>query len=186
MPTPREGTLQHRDLESLSPRPFFRLPKWLASIDVEFVNSFFFFFVAVSIYNTVACALGRFFLDHFHLWNRTIPPDARSLDKHGELVAAFLASCLSLIATVAILYLCTFLDDVLRVRGKNFEILTHNPSILGIIIFSVVTMVPVAGAIIHPGLHYVNPVSMLAVYGFGSVLLIPSLALLFVIVVWTL
>ncbi|KAH8824910.1 hypothetical protein DL96DRAFT_1682129 [Flagelloscypha sp. PMI_526] len=184
MPTPRDGTHQHPELESLPPR-ISLLMKWQAitGIDIEFILWLLGLDAILCAYNIVACVLGRFFLDHFHLWKQSIPPDARSIDKYGELIAAFLAGCLSLPATLGLVYMCLRIDDMLDAQGKRFQILGHDILPFALILFMIFSMVPIAGAIVHPGLHYVKADSMLAVYWFGSLLIVSSLALITAILI---
>ncbi|KAH8813701.1 hypothetical protein DL96DRAFT_1716008 [Flagelloscypha sp. PMI_526] len=87
MSTPRAGTLHQSDIETLH-RPYKSPYKgWVQEYLVPFlwVNLYT---TASSCYNVGACALGRFMLDHFHLWKQTIPLHTSGVSRHAELIAA--------------------------------------------------------------------------------------------------
>ncbi|KAH8813668.1 hypothetical protein DL96DRAFT_1715983 [Flagelloscypha sp. PMI_526] len=175
MPTPKQGTLQHRELEALVP-PYSRyaavkgfLNDWLAPIGWVLGITIF-----SAAYNIGACALGRFFLDQFHLWDRRIPSEASSLDKHAELYAALLAGCVSTPVAIGLLIMFFMIDDILDRRfNMNFQFLSSLSRIVALIVAIEWTFLPICAAIIHPRYKYVNPISILGVYWFGSLFLLP-------------
>ncbi|KAH8795131.1 hypothetical protein DL96DRAFT_1723782 [Flagelloscypha sp. PMI_526] len=174
MTAPRGGTLQQGELESLHP-PYPRFAAVKEFIDEWMLPiAWIIGFTALgAAYNIGACALGRFFLDHFHLWNRIIPADASSLDKRAEYFAGLIASCLSIpVATVLIAALFV-MEDVLDRRGKRFRPLASLSNIVILITFTEWCLLPVSGAIIHTRFYYVNPISLMGVYWFGSLVLLP-------------
>ncbi|KAH8813666.1 hypothetical protein DL96DRAFT_1757537 [Flagelloscypha sp. PMI_526] len=120
MTAPRGGTIQQRVLESLRP-PYPRFAAAKGFMD-EWVLSIAWVFGAA--YNIGACALGRSFLDHFHIWDRRIPADASSLDKRAELFAALIASCLSTSVVTVLTAALSVIDEVLDRRGKRFQFAT--------------------------------------------------------------
>ncbi|KAH8824036.1 hypothetical protein DL96DRAFT_1818735 [Flagelloscypha sp. PMI_526] len=173
MPTPRVGTIQHPELGTLHTpyvksrvntviREWTIFLLWLLGITA-----------AVVTYNIGACALGRFFLDHFHLWNRRIPSSASSLDKHAELLGVLLAGCLSTPLTLELILAIFKVEDISRRRGGTVEIIDSSDKAVALLIFVDWTLIPISGAIIHPRYQYVNPVSLLGVYWFGNVVLLP-------------
>ncbi|KAH8796835.1 hypothetical protein DL96DRAFT_1643320 [Flagelloscypha sp. PMI_526] len=127
-------------------------------------------------------------LDRFHIWDSRwiIPTSAPSVEKNAELIAAFMAGCLTGPATYgAAVGGYTVLSALrnkypsLRTR-MQFRIPTplQDMPIWTIYFFVLWTLLAVTGAILHPRFHYLTVGSVLAVYGFGSLLLFfPSLAL---------
>ncbi|KAH8824038.1 hypothetical protein DL96DRAFT_1713394 [Flagelloscypha sp. PMI_526] len=172
MPTPRAGTMKHDELRTLY-APYSR-PKVDVFIDGWLIPIAWLFLVAVVIaaYNVGVCALGRFFLDHFHLWNRGIPSSASSRDKHAELFAVLLAGCLSFPIFLALTLASLKFEVVLERRGRRVEILDTRKAV-ALQVFINWIFVPVSGAIIHPRYQYTNPISILGVYWFGNLVLLP-------------
>ncbi|KAH8834698.1 hypothetical protein DL96DRAFT_1701727 [Flagelloscypha sp. PMI_526] len=170
MVTPREGTVQHQDLEALPPYSksgiWFHYGKPTASILA--------WIAGVCAYNVSTCALGRFFLDHFHLWTRIIPSDAPTLDKHAELIVALLAGCLSIPLTILTYVIVDDLDRMLWVQGYRFQFTNIDNIIVWILVVALLTLFPATAALIHLKFHHVTPVSTLAVFGFGSLITLPS------------
>ncbi|KAH8795133.1 hypothetical protein DL96DRAFT_1723785 [Flagelloscypha sp. PMI_526] len=171
MATPRVGTTQQRDPETLrltGSRVKYRIQEALSMI------AWLLGFTAVSAaYHVGACALGRFFLDHFNLWERKIPSNASPLNKHAELLAALLASCLSTPVAVGLLYALLAVDNVIDRRRTKFLFLNNVSDAVFYVILTEWSLLPVSGLILHPRLEYVNPVSILGVYWFGSLVLLP-------------
>ncbi|KAH8795137.1 hypothetical protein DL96DRAFT_1567776 [Flagelloscypha sp. PMI_526] len=174
MPTPKQGTVQQRDLETLLPQyPRYISVKhfyedWIGPFCIVLAITAF-----SAAFNIGACALGRFFLDHFHLWDRRIPSEASSLDKHAELFAAVLASCLSTLVAIGLFVIFIKADDIFKRWKMNFRFLNFPSSLLVLLVLIEWAFLPVSGAIIHPKYQYVNPVSMLGVYWFGHLPLLP-------------
>ncbi|KAH8813655.1 hypothetical protein DL96DRAFT_1715971 [Flagelloscypha sp. PMI_526] len=177
MGTPKPGTIQQPDLGYIYiPRiPRTRaqrfwsewgdLTVWLLGITLAFTS-----------YNIGAYALGRFFLDHFHLWNRVIPSDASKFDKHGELIAAFLAGWLSTPAALGLLNILAHgVDEWLERRKIRFRFLDHLSAIVVAVLLTEWSILLATGAMLHPRFRYVDPVSLFGVYWFGSLLLMPTL-----------
>ncbi|KAH8813674.1 hypothetical protein DL96DRAFT_501016 [Flagelloscypha sp. PMI_526] len=174
MPTPRQGTIQHREIETPVP-PYSRytavknfLDDWL--VPISWILAFT---ILCAAYNIGACALGRFFLDHFHLWDRRIPSEASSLDKHAELLAALLASCLSTPIAIGLLVVFSKADDIYDRREMRFKFLNSLSSIVVFIVLTEWAFLPVSGVILHPRYQYVNPISILGVFWFGNIPLLP-------------
>ncbi|KAH8796837.1 hypothetical protein DL96DRAFT_1643326 [Flagelloscypha sp. PMI_526] len=174
MPTPKAGTVRQPDVEVLSSpskKEWFKdlpLTIWLALLS------------AVScVYCIISCALGRFFLDHFHLWpsRYTVPSDAPSLDKHAELIAALVAGCLTGPATFGAIILFYLFGDILIPR--------HMPSVLGrlpllgICFFVILVLLAILGAMFHMRFRYLTVVTILATYGFGSLFLLSGTGISF-------
>ncbi|KAH8829786.1 hypothetical protein DL96DRAFT_1590413 [Flagelloscypha sp. PMI_526] len=174
MGTPKPGNTQHHDLEAIHInrstaredwREWAELISWLVGITATITG-----------YNIGACALGRFFLDHFRLWDRIIPTGVSEIDKHAELIAALLAGCLSAPLAIGIVFVLYFyVEDWLERRHSKFEIPDGFPPIIFIVLLTEWSLLPTAGAMLHPRFQYVDPVSLLGVYFFGSLLLIPWL-----------
>ncbi|KAH8813670.1 hypothetical protein DL96DRAFT_1625075, partial [Flagelloscypha sp. PMI_526] len=188
--TPRVGTVQHLELEAqvqASDSTMKRIIEdWLIPIAQLLGVT-----AAIAAYNIGACALGRFFLDHFHIWDRQIPTDASHINKYAELFAALLASCLSTpVAFGLIFMLFIYVDEFLDRLEIKFQFL-DDATVSTMIIITFLTewsLIPVAAAIFHPRFHSVNPVSLLGVYGFGTLVLLPLSILLasFGFVLWRL
>ncbi|KAH8824039.1 hypothetical protein DL96DRAFT_1616159 [Flagelloscypha sp. PMI_526] len=174
MPTPRAGTIQHSELEPLYPsyKPQSRVKQlvkeWL--IPLAWVLAIT---LAAAAYNIGACALGRIFLDHFHLWDRRIPSNASSLDKYAELYAPLLASCLSAPVSLGLMYAIFNVEDMISRRYGRFTIVTSLFQLAVLVILVEWTLIPISAAIIHPRYQYVNPASILGVYWFGNLVLLP-------------
>ncbi|KAH8813652.1 hypothetical protein DL96DRAFT_500483 [Flagelloscypha sp. PMI_526] len=174
MGTPKPGTIQHPELEHIyisrtRAQRFWRnwvVPiAWLLGITLAFTS-----------YNIGAGALGRFMLDHFRLWNRVIPLDTPKLDRHAELIAALLASWLSSPVAIGLLLILHFgVDRWLRRIELKFRFLDHISTVVVVVLLSEWSLLLVAGAMLHPRFQYVDPVSLLGIYCFGSLLLIPPL-----------
>ncbi|KAH8804092.1 hypothetical protein DL96DRAFT_1686755 [Flagelloscypha sp. PMI_526] len=128
--------------------------------------------VAAAAYNIGACALGRFSLDHFHLWNRRIPSNASSLDKHTELYAALLATCLSAPVSLGLIYAIFNTEAIISRRYWRFTIVTSLFQLAGLIVLVEWNLIPISAAIIHPKYQYVNSVSILGckeiIYGYDG------------------
>ncbi|KAH8813697.1 hypothetical protein DL96DRAFT_1625164 [Flagelloscypha sp. PMI_526] len=176
----KAGTLRESDLESLkqsSPAKKRWIPKklkptfWITLFTASCCG-----------YNVVACTIGRFLLDHFRLWKWTIPFDTPSIEKHVELIAAFVAGCLATPATFGLLFILISVDDQLKKREVKYQFSDHGYHLIWPPIFVNLVLVIVAGAMFHPQFRYAGAVSILAVYGFGC-LLIPAVGI-FVGVVW--
>ncbi|KAH8824037.1 hypothetical protein DL96DRAFT_1818736 [Flagelloscypha sp. PMI_526] len=173
MPTPREGTIQHHELGTLYV-PYSRsrvnafINDWLIPIAWLLPVT-----AAIAAYNIGVCALGRFFLDHFHLWNRRISSSASSLDKHAELLAVLLAGCLSTPVTLGLALAIFEVEDMLERKGRRIEILDSMVKAVVVLFFVNWILVPISGAILHPRYQYVTPVSLLGVYWFGNLVLLP-------------
>ncbi|KAH8795132.1 hypothetical protein DL96DRAFT_1300887 [Flagelloscypha sp. PMI_526] len=180
MGTPKAGTIQHPALSPIySPRS---TSSQLWRDWIKFISWLFGITLAFTVYNIGACALGRFLLDHFHLWDRNIPSDASELNKHAELLAALLASWLSTLAAIGvIIILVRYIDRWIRRiqrqyigrRRRKFQFGDHYWTIVVVVLLSEWSLLPIAGAMLHPRFHYVDPVSLLGVYGFGNLALLP-------------
>ncbi|KAH8813696.1 hypothetical protein DL96DRAFT_1625163 [Flagelloscypha sp. PMI_526] len=184
MPTPRAGTHQEQDLENLY-TPYKK--SWVS----KYLKPTFWVVVFTVIccgYNIAACAIGRFFLDFFRLWKSTIPQGTPGIDKHAELIAAFVAGCLATPATFGFLRVLVRIDELLKKQGVDYQLLDHSKTILWSYVFMTWVLVLVTGAVFHLRFQHVSVVTMLAVFGFGSLLLVPTIGLLMVLVFgsWTL
>ncbi|KAH8813707.1 hypothetical protein DL96DRAFT_1820965 [Flagelloscypha sp. PMI_526] len=168
MPTPKAGTLQQVDLET--PHQENRLPSMSPLIVGIIVSTAVF-----CGYNIAACALGRFMLDNYHIWAWTIPSTASSIEKHAELIVAFVGSWLSTPATMGALVVYAKIDDVLVRRGSPSRV--NDYALFWLYVLVTWTMLVVLGAAFHPRFVHVTAGSMLGVYGFGNLILLPALAL---------
>ncbi|KAH8813698.1 hypothetical protein DL96DRAFT_1625165 [Flagelloscypha sp. PMI_526] len=168
------GTVQQPDLEALV---YSHKEGWVSKF---FWRTTFIIFIIAFFggYNTAACALGRFMLDHFHLWNRTIPTDLAGIDKHAELIAAFVSGCLATLVALGILFPLGWIDGQLKKREVKYRFLHHNYTVVWAGIFASLGGLTVTGEIFHPRFQHISIVSMLGVYGFGNLLILPTLALL--------
>ncbi|KAH8796877.1 hypothetical protein DL96DRAFT_1010581 [Flagelloscypha sp. PMI_526] len=92
MPTPYPGTVQQPDVENI-----YQPPKRRRTADLKLIVQLMEISISSCVHGVTCCALGRFMLDHFHLWQSRwiIPPGVPSIEKHAELIAAFLAGCLT-------------------------------------------------------------------------------------------
>ncbi|KAH8813665.1 hypothetical protein DL96DRAFT_1625068 [Flagelloscypha sp. PMI_526] len=172
MGTPRVGTIQHSDLERVyihhsAMSQFWRewgtFIAWLFGITLGFTA-----------YNIGACALGRFFLDHFHIWDRTMPPYASEIDRHAELIAALVASWLSTPGALGLLVILFTVDDWLRIEMKaKFQFIDYFSTIVVVTLLTEWSFLLVAGAMLRPRFHYINLVALQGVYWFGSLILLP-------------
>ncbi|KAH8829783.1 hypothetical protein DL96DRAFT_1590395 [Flagelloscypha sp. PMI_526] len=174
MGTPKPGNVQHHDLEAIRtnhPTAYENWRDW-----VEIIAWLVGFTATAAGYNIAACALGRFFLDHFRLWDRVIPSGVSEIDKYAELIAALLSSWLSTPLAAGLIYVLYFpVEDWLRRRRPTFRIPDGFRPLFSIVLLIEWSLLPVSGAILHPRFHYVDPVSLLGAYFFGSLLLIPWL-----------
>ncbi|KAH8813704.1 hypothetical protein DL96DRAFT_1716011 [Flagelloscypha sp. PMI_526] len=177
MPTPSAGTSKQPDIETPY-RPYKRPYRgWVHEYLVPILWVSFYTTVS-SGYNVGACALGRFMLDHLHLWEWSIPLDTPSINKHAELIAACVAGCLASLATIGVVLILFWLDRHLKKRGVKFQ---FGDSVYTMIWAHVIinwVLVVLAGLMFHPRFQDVNALSMLAIYGFGNLLLLPTLYLL--------
>ncbi|KAH8813695.1 hypothetical protein DL96DRAFT_1625161 [Flagelloscypha sp. PMI_526] len=180
MPTPKAGTIRQQDLEILPRRSKndwrsqYLVPTlWLTLFTGAFCG-----------YNVAACALGRFLLDHFHLWKRTIPSDTPSIEKHAELIAAFVAGFLATPTAFGFFSALTWVDKELMRRKVKYQFLLQSYASFWAEVFMVdLVAVTVTGAIFHSRFRQMGAVSILAVFGFGSLLLVPAVG--FVVgVIW--
>ncbi|KAH8796836.1 hypothetical protein DL96DRAFT_1009556 [Flagelloscypha sp. PMI_526] len=178
MLTPYPGTIQQPDIDSIYP-PTKTRGKFNLRLIVQLVE-----ISAGSCAHTVTCcALGRFMLDHFHLWHSRwiIPPNAPNIEKHAELIAAFMAGCLTGPAIYGAVVGASFFFSELRSRFPRLRARLRfripypfSDSPIWILYFFVLwTLLAVTGAILHPRFQYLTVGSVLAVYGFGSLLLFP-------------
>jgi hypothetical protein len=105
-------------------------------------------------------------LDHYGIWDSPLPQN-----NHGELLAAAISACF-ITPTVELFY---FID-------RKLKWYPDSPDWWKLIILFVLLPgmvcggVAVGAAIVHAfdGFQYVTPVRVLAVYGFGSIILFPS------------
>ncbi|KAH8796849.1 hypothetical protein DL96DRAFT_1643354 [Flagelloscypha sp. PMI_526] len=175
MPTPHPGTIQEPDLENIYQPPKRRWPfDLLLSIQIVEIS------IGSCIHNVACCALGRFMLDHFHLWNSRwiIPPDAPSIEKHAELIPAFVAGCLAGPATYGGAVAADSFIIALRKRHVQIRIPRGDGGVWAIYLLSLWILMAVIGAILHPRFRYVNVGSILGVFGFGNLFLFfPTLGL---------
>ncbi|KAH8813702.1 hypothetical protein DL96DRAFT_1820962 [Flagelloscypha sp. PMI_526] len=178
MPTPKEGTLQQPDLEALS-HPYQSRESWVSEYLIPLLWILL-YLTGFGGYNVAAGALGRFMLDHFHLWNQTIPSNTAGIDKHGELIAALVAGCLAPPMTVWIMVILILVDDQLRKRDVKFQFGDDAGfrAVVWISVFANWVGIIMTGAMFHPRFQHVKVASMLAIYGFGNLLLLPTLRLL--------
>ncbi|KAH8833431.1 hypothetical protein DL96DRAFT_1552381 [Flagelloscypha sp. PMI_526] len=159
MPTPRPGTVQ-QDIESLPvgrPKRTFHLLPHL------------FWAVATIVYSVASSALGRYMLDHYAIWNLPIPQNS-----HGELIASAIAGCFISPG----LELFNFVDKKLVLYRWYPDCSTFWALIsVMVVVICIACVAVVVGAVIvqaFDNLSYVTPQIMLAVYAFGSVILLPS------------
>ncbi|KAH8795129.1 hypothetical protein DL96DRAFT_1690426, partial [Flagelloscypha sp. PMI_526] len=118
-------------------------------------------------------------LDHFRLWDRVIPPDVPKIERHAELIAALLAGWLSSPVAIGLLLILRFgVDSWLRRAELKFRFLDHISTVVVVVLLSEWSLLLVAGAMLHPRFHYVDPISLLGIYCFGSLLLVPPLGYL--------
>ncbi|KAH8813684.1 hypothetical protein DL96DRAFT_1625114 [Flagelloscypha sp. PMI_526] len=180
MTTLRGGTVQHQDLGALPlpPGPPYLKYKYIWDDYGKPTAWTLAITTAICTYNVSACALGRFFLDHFHLWNRTMPPDVPNIEKHAEPIVALLAGALSPPLTFLIFSILFLIDDIILVRGYKFRILDVYGMLVWIFIVALFSLLPAMAALIHLKFLHVTPLTTLAVFGFGSLVIFPSFALL--------
>ncbi|KAH8823383.1 hypothetical protein DL96DRAFT_1713800 [Flagelloscypha sp. PMI_526] len=159
MPTPRPGTVQ-QDIESLPvdrPKRTFHLIPHLS------------WAVAVIVYSVASSALGRYMLDHYAIWNSPIPQNS-----HGELIASVIAGCFISPG----LELLNFVDKKLVFYRWHPDCSTFWAIISVMVVVASITCVAVVvGAVIvqaFDNLSYVTLQRLLAVYAFGSIILLPS------------
>ncbi|KAH8813705.1 hypothetical protein DL96DRAFT_1716012 [Flagelloscypha sp. PMI_526] len=197
MPTPKSGTIQQPDLEALYipyKKVFFQPRLCALEIDVVYLqtrskitdNVRFYLWVLFITglfcgYNIAACALGRFLLDHFHLWKWTIPSDAPSIERHAELIAAFLATFLATPTMVVVFLFLIWADHRLEDRDVNYQFQDHSYSLVGAYVFANWAMMIVTGAMFRPRFHHISVASILGVYGFGNLLLLPACGIFMII-----
>ncbi|KAH8823384.1 hypothetical protein DL96DRAFT_272342 [Flagelloscypha sp. PMI_526] len=161
MPTPRPGTVQ-QDLESLPVSKPKRKSHLLPHLSWA---------VGTIVFSVASCALGRYMLDHYAIWDQPIPQNS-----HGELISAAVAGCF--ISTA--MELVNFVDNKL-VYYKWYPDFTTFWALVYVLVVTTCTTcvaVVVAAAIVHPfdNFWYVTPPRLLAVYAFGSIILLPSVA----------
>ncbi|KAH8831831.1 hypothetical protein DL96DRAFT_1589137 [Flagelloscypha sp. PMI_526] len=175
MPTPYPGTVQQLDVENIYPLPKsqwrYRMRTIIAVIEIS---------IGSCAHTITCCALGRFMLDHFHLWHTrwSIPPDAPNIEKHAELIAAFLAGSLAGPGTYGGAVVFVAIDDELQRRWPQIRIPTSSWVLWAIYFFVLWTLLVITGAVLHLRFSYLTVGSTLGVYGFGSLLLfLPSLGL---------
>ncbi|KAH8796823.1 hypothetical protein DL96DRAFT_1643301 [Flagelloscypha sp. PMI_526] len=187
MATPYLGTIQHPDIESLI---VYRPPKRQCPYDLQLPLILLEINVASCIHTITCCALGRFMLDHFHLWRSTwiIPSDAPGIEKHAELIAALLAGSLAGPGLyggghVADAMISAELDKRFRDLRRRTRIPIGNIPLWGVYFLILWALLAITGAVLHPRFHYLTAGSILGVYGFGALFLfLPSFGLaLFVI-----
>ncbi|KAH8813671.1 hypothetical protein DL96DRAFT_1625078 [Flagelloscypha sp. PMI_526] len=92
MPTPKAGTVQHRELEPIYlPHPTERSVKdWL------FPLAWFIGIITVIVgYDICNAALKSFFLDLFLVWGWRTPSESSHIDRYAWFYAALLARCLT-------------------------------------------------------------------------------------------
>ncbi|KAH8796846.1 hypothetical protein DL96DRAFT_1643342 [Flagelloscypha sp. PMI_526] len=119
-------------------------------------------------------------LDHFHLWNSRwiIPPYAPSIDKHAELIAGFVAGCLTGPVTYGVSLIADFIIAALRKRNMPVRIPPGTWGIWLIYMSTLWTLMAIMAAVLHSRFHYLTVGSILAVFGFGNlVLFFPTLGL---------
>ncbi|KAH8834696.1 hypothetical protein DL96DRAFT_1701725 [Flagelloscypha sp. PMI_526] len=199
MVTPQEGTIQHQDLEALQLPPHSKPVKsWLTTYSLKLISPsrneggsttrttalILACIAGVCAYNISTCALGRFFLDHFHLWTRTMSPDAPTVEKHAELIVALLAGCVSVPLTILTFAIVDDLDRELWIQGWRFQIMNIHNIIIWIFVVVLISVLPTIAAMIHLKFHHVTPVSTLAVFGFGSLITLPLSIALIACFVW--
>ncbi|KAH8796841.1 hypothetical protein DL96DRAFT_1689011 [Flagelloscypha sp. PMI_526] len=175
MPTPHPGTVRQLDVETIYPPPRQESPSNLKLI-VQLIE----ISISSCVHTITCCALGRFLLDHFHLWHArwTVPPDAPSIEKHAELIAAFLAGCLAGPGTYGVAIVVDAIDTEIRRRRPLMRLPETALVLWGIYFFALWTLLVITGAILHTRFRYLTVGSILGVYGFGSLILfLPSLGL---------
>ncbi|KAH8813667.1 hypothetical protein DL96DRAFT_1685035 [Flagelloscypha sp. PMI_526] len=148
---------------------------------IKFISWLLGITLAFTVYNIGACALGRFLLDHFHLWDRNIPPDASELNKHAELIAALLASWLSTLAAIGVIIIlnghcfqlpgqCFILDFITltlflcwEYMGSGILLYYHYQSLWGVLADGVhmFTTKPLPRSILTMGFGGIKPYSRL-------------------------
>ncbi|KAH8817752.1 hypothetical protein DL96DRAFT_1623242, partial [Flagelloscypha sp. PMI_526] len=170
MPTPYPGTIRQPDLENL-----YVYPKQ-AWCNVKLTCQFTAITLLISGYNVAACALGRFFLDHFHLWRWSVPAGVTGFDKHAELVTAFVSSVIATPATIGVFWVVILILHEIEKRGVIFQF--SDRSLLWIYIVVTWVLLALMGTAFHPRFQHITTVSMLAVYGFGNLLLLLSIVLI--------
>ncbi|KAH8810476.1 hypothetical protein DL96DRAFT_1627295 [Flagelloscypha sp. PMI_526] len=124
-------------------------------------------------------------LDHFHLWksNWIIPSDAPSIEKHAELIAAFMAGSLAGPALyggghVAIAMIPNVLEGWFRKLRNRTRIPISDLPLWTWYFFVLWSLLAIIGALLHLRFRYLTVGSVLGVYGFGALILfLPSLAL---------
>ncbi|KAH8796834.1 hypothetical protein DL96DRAFT_1643319 [Flagelloscypha sp. PMI_526] len=181
MGTPYPGTIRQPDVENI-----YQPPKSRRKYDLRLIVQLMEISTSSCVHAVTCCALGRFMLDHFRLWGSRwiIPPDAPSIDKHAELIAAFMAGSITGPAWYGTAIGGYFVYSELCSRYPNLRGRIRIPAPFDLVfiwaLYFVVlwTLLVIIGAILHPRFHYLTVGSVLAVYGFGGLLLLPpSLAL---------
>ncbi|KAH8825501.1 hypothetical protein DL96DRAFT_1817045 [Flagelloscypha sp. PMI_526] len=182
MPTQYPGTIQQPDVESLyqPPKKKLLLQRWIL-LTIQLIE----ISIGSSIHSVACCALGRFMLDHFHLWSSRwiIPPNEPSIEKHAELIAAFMAGCLAGPATYGAAAVSHTIIPDLRRRNVYVRIRTDDLGSWAVYLLVLWVSMAITGAMLHPRFRYLTVGSILGVYGFGALLLfLPSLGLVFYMV----
>ncbi|KAH8800123.1 hypothetical protein DL96DRAFT_1637024 [Flagelloscypha sp. PMI_526] len=182
MATPHSGTIQHPDIESLT---VYRPPKRQCPFDIKLYLILFEISVGSCLHTITCCALGRFMLDHFHLWksNWIIPSDAPGIEKHAELIAAFMAGSLAGPTLyggghVAVALIPTKIEAWYSNLRNRTQIPISDLPLWTWYFFVLWSLLVVTGALLHLRFRYLTVGSVLGVYGFGALFLfLPSLAL---------
>ncbi|KAH8813806.1 hypothetical protein DL96DRAFT_1821046 [Flagelloscypha sp. PMI_526] len=130
-------------------------------------------------YNTLSCFLGRYLLDHFHLWDRTLPPGTdRSRGKDGELISAAIAAFIGTLLSLAGGLFSVVVSERFFVdpgtSSRNAEVAWFGVFYVPCCLLAAVGSMAASGGFMHARFHYVHPDTLLGVYAFGSLITFPS------------
>ncbi|KAH8813825.1 hypothetical protein DL96DRAFT_1625474 [Flagelloscypha sp. PMI_526] len=194
--TPRVGTEQQPDLESLTPPPpstFQFIQKSFQSFKDDPVYYFIMWSLwsiifliaagAVSAYNVLVGVTGRHILDHYSLWQRALPPNKPSIPDHskdGDLIAAATAGVLSAILIASTFSFLDWLSDrplpsKLILIEKFIAASDGNWVWGGSFILCLWIPVAPAAAMVHTHFEHVTPKAILAIYGMGTPIIAPAI-----------
>ncbi|KAH8813803.1 hypothetical protein DL96DRAFT_1625425 [Flagelloscypha sp. PMI_526] len=136
-------------------------------------------------YNVLSCFIGRYILDHYHLWHRTLPLGVeRSGGKDGELIAAAIAGAFSASFIITLYNIASWsVRYGYRHPGVSTACMCLPTGPIKWCFWAILILwspLPLFGALMHLRFDYVDPVSMLGIYGFGAMIIFPGAVVLII------